>query len=132
MEPAGEVNSQTSASQEPLKNALESCQKELQALRKAHQQELIYRQQVEDELRNSRRLLQLVMDTLPEAIFWKDLDLNFLGCNRNFAEDAGLASPANITGKNDYDMPWKREEADFFIQCDRRVIAAKKPELGII
>lgn len=117
-----------------LQNALDVCQESLRVLQAAHQQELARRQHVEDELRRSQQLLQLVMDTLPEAIFWKDRNFNYLGCNQNFAEDAGLDSPAEIVGKNDYDddMPWKREETDFYRQCDQRVINANKPELGII
>ncbi|NEQ49616.1 MAG: PAS domain-containing protein [Leptolyngbya sp. SIO3F4] len=119
-------------SQESLHNALSACQQELETLRRAHQQELAYRQQIEDELRTSQQLLQLVMDTLPSAIFWKDRNSTYLGCNRNFAEDAGLASPADIIGQDDYDMPWKKEEADFYRECDRKVMDANQPEFGII
>ncbi|MEM7065632.1 MAG: ATP-binding protein [Cyanobacteria bacterium P01_B01_bin.77] len=119
-------------SEESLQNALLNCQKELLALRRIHQQELAYRQQIEDQLRKSQQLLQLVMDTLPAAIFWKDRNSNYLGCNQNFAEDAGLQSPTEIVGKNDYDMPWKKEEADFYRQCDRRVMQTNQPEFGII
>ncbi|MEB3212974.1 MAG: ATP-binding protein [Leptolyngbyaceae bacterium] len=118
--------------QDHLQSALLNCQQELKSLRTAHQQELERRQQVENDLRHSQQLLQLVMDTLPEAIFWKDRNLAYLGCNRNFAEDAGLASPSEIIGKNDYDMPWKKEEADFYRKCDKRVMDADKPEFGIV
>ncbi len=117
---------------EDLATTLEICQQELQALRAAQAQELSRRQQVENELRDSQQLLQLVMDTLPEAIFWKDLDLNYLGCNQNFAEDGGVDSPTDLIGKSDYDMPWKTEEADFYRECDRKVMEADKPEIGII
>uniref|UniRef100_A0A7C3KC81 histidine kinase n=1 Tax=Oscillatoriales cyanobacterium SpSt-418 TaxID=2282169 RepID=A0A7C3KC81_9CYAN len=76
-------------------------------------------------------MLQLVMDTLPEAIFWKDRNSTYLGCNQNFADDAGLSSPEEIVGKTDFDMPWKREETEFYRACDRRVILSGKAELGI-
>ena len=117
---------------EDLANALTICQQELQVLRDAQLQELLRRQQVENELRDSQQLLQLVMDTLPEAIFWKDRELNYSGCNQNFAEDAGVNSSADLVGKSDYDLPWKTEEADFFRKCDRKVMKADKPEIGII
>jgi PAS domain S-box-containing protein len=78
------------------------------------------------------QLLQLVMDSLPEFIFWKDFNSVYLGCNQKFAEAAGVGTPVNIVGKTDHDLAWTTEEADFFRLCDRRVMDANTPELGII
>jgi two-component system, NtrC family, sensor kinase len=79
-----------------------------------------------------QQLLQLVMDSLPESIFWKDFNSVYLGCNQKFAKVAGVGTPETIIGKNDYDLPWKKEEAEFFRLCDRRVMDSNTPELGII
>ncbi|MFN8566761.1 MAG: hypothetical protein U0Z44_04405 [Kouleothrix sp.] len=39
-------------------------------------------------------MLQLVLNHLPQTIFWKDRNLVFLGCNERFArDDAALTSP---------------------------------------
>jgi PAS domain-containing protein len=46
-------------------------------------------------------MLQLVLDTIPQRVFWKDRNLNYLGCNQAFALDAGLKTSTEITGKND-------------------------------
>jgi PAS domain S-box-containing protein len=105
---------------------------EIERLKQVQAQERTQREQVEVALRTSRRLLQLVIDTLPEAIFWKNRDLAYLGCNQNFAEDAGLSSPEEIVGKTDFDLPWKAEEAEFYRECDRRVMLANQAEFGII
>lgn len=115
-----------------LKQSLTQSQAEIQALKQAHKQESIDRERVEAELKASQQLLQLVMDTLPEAIFWKDRNSVYLGCNQNFAEDAGVGSPENIVGKTDYDLAWKKKEADFFRECDRRVMLANHAELSIV
>ena len=115
-----------------LEQALAQSQAELQDLKRAHEQERMHREHVEAELMGSQQLLQLVMDTLPTAIFWKNRDSVFLGCNRNFAENAGLSSPDEIVGKTDYDLPWKPEETEFYRACDRRVMLANQPEFGII
>ena len=119
-------------SEAAVPDKLEDCQRELLAARLAHQQELERRQGIEDKLRQSKQLLQLVMDTLPEAIFWKDRNSVFLGCNQNFADDAGLSKPADLLGKDDYDMPWSKDESDFYRSCDRRVMDADQAEFGII
>jgi PAS domain S-box-containing protein len=90
------------------------------------------RVQSEKALRESQRMLQLVMDNIPQAIFWKDRDSVYLGCNRNFAMDAGLDSPEDIAGKTDYDLAWKEEETNFYRECDRRVMENDTPEYHII
>ncbi|MCC0176312.1 PAS domain S-box protein [Waterburya agarophytonicola K14] len=86
------------------------------------------------EVRNSQSTQQIqeVLDKLPMAVFWKDRDSVFLGCNQVLADVAGLASPEEIIGKTDYDLPWKKEEADWFRECDRRIIESEKPEHNII
>ncbi|MFE4106093.1 PAS domain-containing sensor histidine kinase [Almyronema epifaneia] len=90
------------------------------------------RKQAEIKLQNSEQLLRTVMNTLPQSIFWKDCDSVYLGCNRSFAQDAGLMDPNSVVGKTDYDLPWTQEEADAFRICDRRVIKTNQPELQII
>jgi len=90
------------------------------------------RQKAQEALRESQQMLQLVMDNIPQLIFWKDKHSVYLGCNRNFAQAAGVGSPENIVGKTDYDLPWKKEEADLFCECDRRVMEADTPEYHII
>ncbi|WP_299409221.1 response regulator [Acaryochloris sp. IP29b_bin.148] len=78
------------------------------------------------------QLLQLVMDNLPEYIFWKDVNSIYLGCNHKFAKIAGVGTPDKIIGKTDYELAWQTEEAEFFRQCDRRVMDSNSSELGII
>jgi len=83
-------------------------------------------------LRGSQKMLQLVLDSIPARVFWKDRDFLYPGCNRLFAQDAGFLYPEEFTGKHDYEMPWKKEEADFFRECDRRVMERDEPEYHII
>lgn len=90
------------------------------------------RKAAEQELYHSKHLLQLVLDTIPQLVFWKDSNLVYLGCNQEFAKVAGLDSPNQIVGKTDYDLPWKPEESDFFVECDRRIMSSGQAELGII
>jgi PAS domain S-box-containing protein len=73
-----------------------------------------------------------VVDNLPQFIFWKNFDSVFLGCNENFALVAGLSSPEEVVGKTDFDLAWKREEAEFFRAVDRRVMDSGKAEYRIV
>ncbi|MEL6494959.1 MAG: PAS domain S-box protein [Cyanobacteria bacterium J06623_7] len=86
----------------------------------------------QEQLSQSKQLLQLVLNTIPQLVFWKDRDSIYLGCNQSFAEIAGLNSPEEISGKTDYDLPWKTEESDFFVECDRHIMSTGQAELGII
>ena len=85
-----------------------------------------------DRLSQSAALLQLVIDKLPQTIFWKDVNSVYLGCDRSFAELGGCKSSQDLIGKNDYDMPWTKEESDWYRECDRRVMESNTPEYGII
>ncbi len=81
---------------------------------------------------NDWKMLNLVMNNIPQFIFWKDINSVYIGCNKNFAKVAGLNSPDEIAGKTDFDLPWKKEESDYFRECDRRVMDNDKPEFHII
>ena len=64
------------------------------------------RRRAEEELRASRQMLQSILDAIPQRVFWKDRNCIYLGCNRPFATDAGLQTPAEIVGKSDFDLSW--------------------------
>lgn len=87
------------------------------------------RMRAEAALRESREILQQVLDTIPVRVFWKDRESRFLGCNRRFAGDAGLDSPKAIVGKTDYDFNF-REHAAAYRADDREVMESGVPKLG--
>lgn len=74
------------------------------------------------ELKESEALLQLVLDNIPQALFWKDRSCTYLGCNRNWAKTAGLADPEAVVGKRDTDI-WSPEEAALYQEQDELVMA---------
>jgi len=76
----------------------------------------------------SQWMLQLVLDTIPVRVFWKDRNCVFLGCNQLFASDAGFSTVEDIVGKTDYDVPWK-EQADLYQADDRAVMETGTPKL---
>lgn len=89
------------------------------------------RRRSEEELRESREMLRIVMDNIPQFVFWKDINSVYIGCNENFARVAGLSSPAEIVGKTDYDMPWGKTEGDSYREWDRRVMDSDQPQYRI-
>ena len=88
--------------------------------------------QTQQQVQEAQEFLQLVIDSIPQLIFWKDIQSTYLGCNRLFAQAAGLNDCKDIIGKTDYDLPWKKEESDWYQEYDRKIMASNIPELGII
>lgn len=58
----------------------------------------------EARLRESERMLHLVLDTIPVLVFWKDRSSRYLGCNKQFARAMGYTSANDILGKQDDDL----------------------------
>jgi PAS domain S-box-containing protein len=85
--------------------------------------------QAEEALFASRRMLELVIDSNPTHIFWKDRNSVYLGCNAIFARSAGLKAPEDIVGMTDFDMPW-RELAEEYRRVDMEVIEHGKSRIG--
>jgi PAS domain S-box-containing protein len=84
------------------------------------------REDAEAALRESRRLQDNILNTLPQAVFWKDRKSVYLGCNQSFANAAGLGHPAEIVGKTDYDLPWGPEQSRTYRSDDRLVMSGIK------
>jgi len=104
--------------------------KELEAALKASEESLQQHKECLEALVQERTralheqssLLGHVLANIPAAVFWKNLDSVFLGCNEQFAVDAGIGTAAEIVGKTDYELAWTTDESDRYRQADRGVI----------
>lgn len=90
------------------------------------------RQNAARALKEQETFLNLVINSIPQAIFWKDRNSVYMGGNQPFAKDAGVSSVHELVGKTDHDLAWKKEEADFFRQVDQEVMLENRPQMGII
>jgi PAS domain S-box-containing protein len=84
----------------------------------------------EKKLMESQDTLQAIVDNIPRAIFWKDKDLRFMGCNKIFASVAGAKSPRELIGKTDFDMAWSAQ-ADAYRKDDMEVMRKRAGKLDI-
>ncbi len=89
---------------------------------------ILINQQLQAESQESRLMLQTVLDTIPVRVFWKDRHLRYLGCNRAFAKDAGLQDPAEVVGRDDFEL-WPRFAEDYRT-IDHQVLGSGQPQLG--
>ena len=81
------------------------------------------------ELDESRQMLQLILDNIPQRVFWKDHNLRYLGANRPFLQDSGLERIDQLIGKEDYDLSWK-ELAELYRADDRQVLQSRQPKIN--
>lgn len=86
----------------------------------------------EAALKASEAMLKLVLDTIPQAVFWKNSDGIYLGCNGSFARAAGLEHSSGIVGWNDFEMPWGPEHAEAYRSVDKTVLDSRQPKRHII
>jgi len=82
----------------------------------------------ERRAQKTKKLLKLVLDTIPVRLFWKDCNSVYLGCNTLFAQDAGFLIPEEIIGLDDTCMAWK-EQAAMYRQDDQEVMQSGQPKL---
>lgn len=79
----------------------------------------------------SQAMQSVILNTIPQAVFWKDTQGKYLGCNTAFAKTAGFVRPDDIIGKTDFDLPWTRNEAEVYRQDDYRVISSNQAKYHI-
>ena len=94
-------------------------------------QDVTARRREEEALQESQQIIHALLNAIPAGVLWKDTALAFLGCNRTFANDAGFADPAEIIGKDDYQIGCPKEMADAYREWDRQVIASGQPILNM-
>ncbi len=85
---------------------------------------------IQKERDAQRVLTQTIIENIPQAVFWKDRNGVFLGCNLQFAKDANCSVPVEVIGKTDYDLPWTKEESDSFRQIDCKIMETGEPLLN--
>ena len=87
-------------------------------------------------LQQKERLLQLVLDNIPQLIFWKDINSVFQGCNYRWAKESGIGNPEDVIGKTEQDLydlylskqdsEHRFEDLEKYLKIDRKVIESGK------
>jgi len=83
----------------------------------------------QQDLAESKELLRNIIDTVPVRIFWKDKESKYLGCNKLFANDAGVKSQDELIGKSDFELAWK-EQAQSYVDDDKEVMNSGKEKIS--
>ena len=77
-------------------------------------------------------MLELVIEHIPQFIYWKDTNLVYMGCNNKFASINNLKNPSSIIGKTDDDLDWVKNNIENIQTSERNVISNDTPEYNVI
>jgi PAS domain S-box-containing protein len=86
----------------------------------------IDRKRAEEALRMSESKYRLLLENLPQRIFYKDVNSVYVSCNENYANDLHIR-PDEICGKTDYNF-YPKVLAERYRLDDKRIIQSGKPE----
>ncbi|MFZ7126585.1 MAG: PAS domain S-box protein [Desulfobacterales bacterium] len=88
-----------------LRQTLQGEKKRIQELEANHGHEAAARRQTEDNLREYLQLLDTLINTIPNPIYFKDAEGVFRGCNQAFARKILGMTRDQIIGRRYEDMP---------------------------
>ena len=88
------------------------------------------RKLAEDAFKRERNLLNALMDTTPDHIYFKDIDSRFLRINKSHAELFGLSDPKQAQGKTDFDF-FTEEHARPAFETEREIIKTGRSVVGL-
>ncbi|MFZ4398721.1 MAG: PAS domain S-box protein [Bacteroidales bacterium] len=89
----------------------------------AIKEDITERKLAESERIKQAGLITSLLDSIPDLIFFKDIDGVYLGCNPSFADFVGK-SKTDIIGKTDYDL-FDKDIADLFRYNDKEMLQQK-------
>ena len=78
------------------------------------------------------KMLELVIEHIPQLIYWKDTNLVYLGCNNNFSSINNLKDPSSIIGKKDDELHWFKRNLVHIKDTERKVITNDEPVYNVI
>lgn len=80
----------------------------------------------QQSLINQNTLLETIINTIPDIIFYKDKQSKYLGGNKAFFEGFFGKKKSEVIGKNDFELHQDKEVAKAFIERDQEILKNKE------
>jgi PAS domain S-box-containing protein len=88
------------------------------------------RKQAEEALASQRKELQVILESVPAMIFYKDKENHFVHTNKAFEDAMGLPKE-KLHGQSLFDL-YPKDMAEAFWNDDKEVMASRKSKYGIV
>lgn len=90
----------------------------------------IQKEKLSEQFERQSAFLQALIDAMPFPVFYKDVELRYIGCNTRFEQFAGVERE-QIIGKTAYDI-WPENLADIYSRGGRELIASADSQTQIL
>ena len=80
----------------------------------------------QQSLINQNTLLETIINTIPDIIFYKDKQCRYLGGNKAFFEGFFGKKKSEVIGRNDFELHQDKEVAKAFIERDQEILKNKE------
>ena len=104
-----------------------------QAIQRAlsERRQRVEQRQIEETLAHERDLFQTLMDTMPDAIYFKDRESRFIRVNQAHARLLGLQDPVQAVGKTDFHF-YSEQRAIESHAAERRIVETGRPDINVV
>ncbi len=92
-----------------------------------HLRDITERRQAEEAIKEKNEFISSLLRAIPVAVFYKDNEGRYLGCNETFTEHMGVTSEG-IRGKTVHEL-WPGEMADRYHQMDLELMRTRKHQV---
>ena len=82
-------------------------------------------------VKKNKEAFPVIINNIPQLVFWKDLEGLYMGCNQKFADAFDHSDAMKLVGKTDFDL-LDNEKAEHFKKIDEEIIATDKPKFHMI
>lgn len=97
---------------------------ELYEHRQSLETEIARRVHTEKRLNRGNALLTTFLQSIPDLVFYKDIDSKYLDCNKAYAKFINR-DIKEIIGKTDFDL-FEKDKAEQFVRDDKEILASKE------
>ena len=88
------------------------------------------RRNLTESLAYEQQLIRSLLDSVPDNIYFKDVNSRFIRVSKNMATWMGLSGPADIEGKTDFDF-FATEHAQRAFDDEQRIILTRKALINV-
>lgn len=120
------LGEQLRAQEEEMRQNME----ELQATQEDLQRKNSEMENAQKELTKERYLLEALMKTTTDSIYFKDLKSRFIRISNNLAKAFGVNDPQEVVGKSDFDF-FTEEHARPAYEAEQEIIRTEKPLINV-
>ena len=113
-----------------LEQSARASATELATAQEQLRSEVARREQAEGRLQRERSFMDVFMQSVPDAVYFKDLQSRFLKCSESMACYFGKTSAAELIGKTDFDF-FSEEHARPAFEDEQKIIRTGQPILGL-